>query len=140
MRFTHYLLAWALLLAPSSAGCGAALPVIAAVVSAVSELLTVLNAVEAKVPGAVPADLQAALTEARDAAKAVQAARESGDAALYADAVEHALRAYQRVLDLSRGFGVRAVPMGARMGAAPRGAFLVPSAAELGARLREQGR
>lgn len=129
---------------PTAQGCAAVVPIIAAVASVVTEITSVLNAIEGKVPGAIPDDLHAALAEAKASLVALQAAAHAkGGVASkeYAAAVEHALEAYQRVVNLAQVLGVRAAPEAerGRLGAVRGGPLLVPPSSELRAGLLSGG-
>lgn len=129
--------------APAGSGCAAALPLITTIASVVTEVASVLDAVEGTVERRPQDDATAkvlqALQRARQALLVVQdAARGAGGVATgdYAKAVDDLLAAYQAVLDLARAFGVQAagsherVLMGARAGV-----LLVPGTVELRAGL-----
>jgi hypothetical protein len=130
---------------PALASCAAAIPLITTIASVVSEVATVLDAVESTVEQRQQDDASkavlAALGRARAALLVVQsAARGAGSVATgdYARAVDDLLSAYQAVLELARAFGVQAAQRPERtLLGARAGVLLVPTVGELRAGLMQ---
>jgi hypothetical protein len=121
--------------------CAAALPAVIAAADVVTEVLDWIGVIErtASQSGLLPPDVQALVDRARRAAEALEPAADKGVEA-YLAAVEAWERAYAELTAATAPMGVRAVPAEQRrLGAAP-GQQAVPTASELGARLRGRAR
>lgn len=125
-------------------GCAAAIPLITQVASVVSSIVGTVDLIESQVrsasdAGLLPPDVADRATKVRALLdQLADAARQSPEA--YAALVPAFERAWSDLTAIVAPFGVRAAPLGGRLGGAAPGTVQVPTASELGARLREARR
>lgn len=127
-------------LVPTVEGCAAAIPVVTAVATVVSEVASWLDVIDAKASetGALPPEVAARLAAVRAVVARLNDAARQGPAA-YQAAVAEFERLYADLLRVVAPLGVRPLDAGGRLAAAAPGTVAVPSAGELGARLRAEG-
>ena len=141
MRPTYLLVAALLGSCPAPVyGCAAAIPIVTAVASVISEISSWVSAADAQAQstGALPPNYAAALSALRVAIAHLSDAAQQGPAE-YAKVVATFERLYADFTAITAPLGVRVAPAQGRMGAAPPATVQVPSAGELGARLRAEG-